>query len=413
MQGAGARYGRGVRSIAIAALALAACGAPDRGPPCALGTICTVAGTGEQGIGEDGLSAHRTDLYLPVDVARGPDGRMFIVDFNNHRVLAVGEDGLAHVVVGTGFIGDGPPGPARESALLHPSSIAFDRDGRMLLAAWHNYRIKRVDLAAGTLEDLVGSGEPGYSGELGDAAGARLDLPSGLAVDAEGQVLLVDQGNQVIRRVAADGTIARFAGRCVVDECETGQASDRCPDSDRTYCGEPAACASPCMAAFDGDGGDALDARFSFSSGATATPSARIAFGPDGSLYVADTESHRVRRIGADGVVTTVAGTGEPGTGGDGGPATAARLSSPSDVAVGPDGTLYVADTGSSCVRAIDVSGVITTLAGRCGERGLAGDGGPPGDALLDRPLGLEIAPDGHVLIADTHNQRVRMVVPR
>src|SRR5690606_30291480 len=90
-----ARYRRDVRSIAIAALALAACGAPDRGPPCAPGTICTVAGTGEQGIGEDGLSAHQTDLYLPVDVARGPDGRMFIVDFNNHRVLAVGEDWLA------------------------------------------------------------------------------------------------------------------------------------------------------------------------------------------------------------------------------------------------------------------------------------------------------------------------------
>lgn len=410
--GSFARYRRSVRSLAITVLALAACGAPDRGPPCAPGTICTVAGSGEQGIGDDGLSAHRTDLYLPVDVARGPDGRMFIVDFNNHRVVAVGDDGLAHVVVGTGFIGDGPPGPALESALLHPSSIAFDDDGRMLLAAWHNYRVKRVDLAAGTLEDLVGSGEPGYSGELGDAAGARLDLPSGLAIDGEGGVLLVDQGNQVIRRIAADGTIARFAGRCVVDECEAGQVPERCPDSDRAYCGDPAACAAPCMAAFAGDGGDALDARFSFSSGATATPSARIAFGPDGSLYVADTESHRVRRVGADGVVTTVAGTGERGTGGDGGPATAARLSGPSDIAVGLDGTLYVADTGSSCIRAIDSSGIITTLAGRCGERGLAGDGGPPEDALLDGPLGIDVAPDGHVLIADTHNQRIRMVVP-
>jgi adhesin/invasin len=402
-----------VRRVVIIAFALAACGAPERGPPCAAGTICTVAGTGEQGIGDDGLSAHQTDLYLPVDVARGPDGRMFVVDFNNHRVLAVDEEGIARVVVGTGLIGDGPPGPALQSALLHPSSIAFDREGRMLIAAWHNYRIKRGDLAAGTLEDLVGTGEPGYFGDMVAATSARLDLPSGLAIDGEGRVLLADQGNQVIRRLEPDGTIARFAGRCLVEDCAGDQLPQPCPDSDRAYCGDATRCAASCMAGFAGDGGAALEARFGFSSGATATPSARIAFGPDGALYVADTESHRVRRVDAGGIVTTVAGTGERGVGGDGGRATEARLSSPSDVAVAADGTLYIADAGSSCVRAIDTHGIITTAAGRCGERGLSGDGGPPEDALLDGPLGIDIDPDGLLLIADTHNQRVRMVVPR
>lgn len=395
----------------VLALVLVACGAPDRGPPCAAGTICTVAGSGEQGIGEDGLSAHATDLYLPVDVARGPDGRMFIVDFNNHRVLAVDDAGVARVVAGTGVIGDGPPGPALESALLHPSSIAFDDEGRMLIAAWHNYRIKRVDLATGTLEDVAGTGEPGYRGDGEDATQARLDLPSGLAVGYGGRVLIADQGNQVIRRIEPDGTIAPVAGRCVVDACAEGQAPRPCPDNDRTYCGDEARCSATCAGALAG--GDRLEARFAFASGATATPSARIALSAAGSLYISDTENHRVRRIDALGLVTTVAGNGERGTGGDGGPATEARLDSPSDVALGPDGTIYVADSGNSCVRAIDGDGVITTVAGRCGERGLEGDGGPPEQALLDGPLGIDVGADGSLLIADTHNQRVRMVVPR
>lgn len=370
-----------------------------------------MAGTGEQGIGDEGLSAHATDLYLPVDVARGPDGRLFIVDFNNHRVLAVDDAGVARVVAGTGVLGDGPPGPARESALLHPSSVAFDAQGRMLIAAWHNYRIKRVDLSAGTLEDLAGSGEPGYRGDGAEASEGLFDLPSGLAVDSDGRILIADQGNQVIRRLELDGTLTRFAGRCVVDACAEGQTPSPCPASDRTYCSDEARCTATC--AGDYADGHRLDARFAFASGATATPSARIALGPDGSLYVADTEGHRVRRIDPSGTVSTLAGTGERGTGGDGGPAVEARLSAPSDVALGPDGTLYVAESGSSCIRAIDRDGIITTAAGRCGERGLRGDGGPPEGALLDGPLGIELDAEGNLLIADTHNHRVRMVVRR
>jgi serine/threonine-protein kinase len=157
----------------------------------------------------------------------------------------------------------------------------------------------------------------------------------------------------------------------------------------------------------------AIDARFSFAGGASATPSARIAIGPDGSIYVADTLAHRVRRVAPSGIVTTVAGTGERGTEGDGGPATEARLDGPSDVAVASDGTIYIADTGNSCVRAVDPAGILRTVAGRCGERGASGDGGAPEDALLDMPLGIDVDARGRLFIADTHNHRVRLVEPR
>ncbi len=404
------------RRGSLLAVLLAACGpstlGPPRGPPCAPGTICTVAGTGEPGIGDDGLPAHRTPLYLPVDVEIGPDGRLYVVDFNNHRVLAVDEGSTARVVAGTGLVGDGPPGPAVESRLLHPTGVAFDAEGRMLIAAWHNYRVKRVDLATGLLEDVAGTGESGYRGDGGPALDATFDLPAGVVSDGA-DLLVADQGNQVVRRVRPDGSLERVAGRCVVDECEAGREIVQCPGSDRGYCGDAARCTAGCAPAFAGDGGDALEARFAFGGGASATPAGRIALAADGSIVVADTLSHRARRVDPSGTVTTVAGTGERGTSGDGGPATGARLDSPADVAVGPDGSVYVADTESSCIRRVDPEGTIETVAGRCGERGGSGDGDLATDALLDTPYGIAVDARGRLFIADSFNHRVRMIEPR
>lgn len=405
-----------IRRVGLASLVvLGACGpstlGPPLGPPCAPGTICTIAGTGQPTIGDDGLPAHETALYLPIDVTIGPDGRVYVVDFNNHRVLAIDDASIAHVVAGTGLVGDGPPGPAVESRLLHPSSVAFDAEGRMLIAGWHNYKIKRVDPSTGLLEDLAGTGESGYDGDGGPAGEAAFDLPASIVVTEDG-ALIVDQGNQVIRRLRGDGTVERVAGRCLVDECGSGDAAMPCAGSDRSYCSDEARCESSCVPAFGGDGGLALDARFGFSGGESATPSGRIALAPDGSIVVADTLVHRVRRIDPSGTITTIAGTGERGVGGDGGAATSARLDAPSDVAVGTDGSIYIADTESSCVRRVDAEGVITTVAGRCGMRGRSGDGDLAVDALLDTPYGIAVGADGRLFIADSFNHVVRMVEP-
>lgn len=391
-------------------LALADCSPPGRGPPCAPGTICTIAGSGEPGVGDDGLSAHETRFYLPTDVAVGPDGLVYVADFNNHRVVRLERDGTARVIAGSDRVGDGPPGPATASAMIHPAAIAFDEEGRMLIAAWHNFRIKRVDLERGLLEDFAGVGEGGYFGDGAPAIDGGFDLPSSLAFDRDGGLLIVDQANQVIRRIGPDGMLETFAGRCVVDTCDDGEAPAPCGVSARAYCGgDPSLCAGACIPGYGGDAGDAREARFGFGN---ASPAARIAVAADGAVYVADTANHRVRRIGQDRVVTTIAGTGDPGYAGDGGLAIAARLDSPGDVAVGPDGTLYVADTNNACIRAVDEAGVIDTFAGRCGERGIAGDGGAPERALLDWPYGIHVDGDGRLFIADTLNNRVRMIEP-
>jgi hypothetical protein len=148
-----------------------------------------------------------------------------------------------------------------------------------------------------------------------------------------------------------------------------------------------------------GDGGPAKDARLTFPEGVSVTP--------DGALYIADSFHHRVRKVGTDGTITTVAGNGEFGFSGDGGPAKDARLTDPRGIAVGPDGTLYIADTRNHRVRAVRPDGIITTVAGN-GVSGFSGDGGPAKDAKLYNPEAVAVGPDGALYIADSSNVRVR-----
>jgi sugar lactone lactonase YvrE len=136
-----------------------------------------------------------------------------------------------------------------------------------------------------------------------------------------------------------------------------------------------------------------------------------MALDDQGNLYFADTRNNRIRRIGNDGIVTTVAGNGETGFGGDGGPAVDAQLSSPTDIDLASDGTLYIADTQNSCIRAVSPEGTITTVAGICGERGFDGDGADPTAALLDRPYGIELDRDDNLYVVDTYNHVIRVVM--
>ncbi len=361
------------------------------------GTVCTVIGTGESGQSGDGLPGTASRTYLPLDVTVGPDGqRAYFLDWNNHIIREYGTDGRVRTIAGTGELQDGEdppvppgapriPGPALRHRLNHPTHMVFDPQGRLVIAAWHNSMIKRVTnvgMADSMIEDLCGTGGRNFAGDGGPALNAVLDLPVSVALSPSGDVFISDQANQRIRRVDGMGVITTIAGNG--------------------------------MRGYAGDNGPALMAQINGPVGQAAPPASRIELDAQGNLYLADTGNNVIRKINTTtGVITTFAGTGTAGLAGDGGPATMATLNGPTDIDVAPDGTVYIADTQNSCVRAVGADGNIRTVVGRCGTRGFAGDGLPVAMALLDRPYGIEVDTQGRLWIADTHNQRIRVFTMR
>lgn len=408
---------------ASVALPLTACPNPEAVRTCVpeAGTICTIAGIEAAGIDGDGGPGWAARLYLPMDAELGPDGRLYIVDWNNHRIRSMmldgNYDGVIETFAGSGVLGDGPVGPATAAAFNHPTNLTFDGEGNVYIAAWHNSRIRRCNVATGMMEPVAGTGARAYIGDGGPAEMAAMDLPAGIAFDPDGNLVVVDQANQVIRRIDMTAhTIERVAGTCITTApCMDGESPVACMGTNKSACvtTDPAGCGLPCAPAYGGDDGPALEARFAMPFGQSADPSGRIAIDAEGNIYFADSRNHRVRMISTDGTIVTIAGSGNRNDPpGEGGPATAAGLDNPVDVELGPDGSLYIADTMNSCIRRVDAGGIIHTVAGVCGERGFEGDGGSPTEALLDRPYGIDIDEGGVLYISDTHNHRVRVVIP-
>ncbi len=228
--------------------------------------------------------------------------------------------------------------------------------------------------AAGwTITTAVGTGEQGYSGDGGPAAAARLNNPFDLAFDAAGNLIFSDTFNHRIRRVgASDGVVSTLAG--------TGERG------------------------FSGDGGPATQARLNEPYG--------ITIDHDGSVFFADRLNHRVRRINPDGIITTLAGDGDPGKyGGDGGPAARAGLAEPNGLALNADHTcLFIADVADHRVRMVDLrSGIITTFAGT-GEGRHDGDGGPATKAGIFGARAVAMAPDGSLYVMERQGSSIRRV---
>jgi hypothetical protein len=369
------------RLVPWLSLALAACGGSEDPCPERSGVICNYMGTGFAGLGGERESRLETPLYLPQDLTIGPDARAYVLDWNNHRVRVVEKDDTTITIIGTGELGDAPDGPALQAGLNHPTHVAFDPQGRLVLSAWHNSKVMWMELASEHLETIVGTGRRSFGGDGGPALAAILDLPVATAFAPDGSMFVADQANQRIRKVNPAGVISTVVG--------TGEAG------------------------FGGDGGPALQARLQGPAGQAASPSGKIATDADGNLYIADSGNQRVRKVTPDGIITTVAGSGaEEGPLGEGVPAVQARLARPTDVAIGPDGSLYIADTDHSCVRRVDPQGLIWTVAGICGTSGRSGDLGPATSALLARPFGIEVDAKGTLYIADTYNHRIRIVHP-
>jgi sugar lactone lactonase YvrE len=381
--------------VAVAAAAAASCGSDPNNPPpptCASGAICTWAGTGDPALFGDGLDRRQAMLYWPMDLAFAPDpdGRAYVLDWQNHRVRRVDLDGTIHTVLGTDDVGDGPtmgnertaPGVAgTDCNLNHPTDVTFDLDGTVVIAAWHNHKIRRLDPTTG-MEEVVSGAGPGFTGDGMPAIGALLNQPKSVVVSRmTGAIYLADTRNFRVRRIGTDGVIDTVVGSA--------------------------------PAGFGGDGGPPLQAQLQFQMVSdNPEPGGGLAIDDQDRLYIVDTENQRIRRVDfAANVIETVAGNGTSGFSGDGGPATAASLAWPRDVALGPDGKHYIADTDNHRIRAVDLgTGVIDTVVGD-GMPRFGGDGGPPLAASLWRPWGITFDAAGNLYIADTFNNRIRMVM--
>jgi DNA-binding beta-propeller fold protein YncE len=357
------------------------------------GTICTIAGVMNLAkVSAEGLPANEAELYLPIDMTMGPDGLLYVIDWNNHRIRRIDADGTMNTLAGTGTLGDGPQGPAFGASFNHPTNLTFDPadPNKLYIAAWHNSRIEILDLAADTVTFVAGTGDRKYNGESQPAEAAMFDLPSAVVFDDDGTLLVSDTANQILRRIDADGLVKKFAGTEPEGELDNGQ-------TDRRY-------------GWEGDNGPAVNAKFNMGWGQKGYPGGRIE--KDGrTLYVADSYNFVVRAIDLDtGVISHIAGTGLlHGYSGDGGAAATASMEFPADLASDHKGNLYVADTFNHCIRKIDADGIITTVAGVCAEPGADGDGGPATEAHLLNPYGVEIT-DDWLYIADTENHVIRAV---
>ncbi|HMJ94817.1 MAG TPA: hypothetical protein VK486_03145 [Thermoleophilaceae bacterium] len=265
-----------------------------------------------------------------------------------------------------GFGGDG--GPATSAALRQPTAVAWLGDGSALVADYANHRIRRIS-PSGKITTVAGTGTAGYSGDGGPATSARLNWPLDVEPTADGGFLVADLGNKRVRRVSPAGIITTVAG--------TG--------SDGT----------------SGDGGPATSARLNAPTG--------VAVSTDGGFLVADAGAHRVRLVSPGGTITRVAGNGNPGGTGDGGPAFLAQLNTPVGVAAQPDGGFLVTEYEGHRVRRVSAAGVITRVAGT-GSAGFSGDGGAATAARLNKPVGVSTTSDGGFLIGDSLNGRVRKV---
>lgn len=334
--------------------------------------VSTLAGTGVSGHSGDGGPAVTAQLGNPYGLTIGPDGALYVCEIDTHRVRRIDSaTGQISTVAGTGELGNtGDAGPATDAQLNEPYEVRFDRAGDLYFVDMRSAVIRKVDRSSGVISTVAGTGEAGFSGDVGPAAEAQFNQPHSIAFDAQDNLYVADIGNNRIRRIdRATGIISTFAG--------TGERVTA-PD------GSPV-------------------------SGSPLNGPRTMAFDQKGDLYLALREGNAVYRIDMQTqTLRHIAGTGEKGYEGDGGPAKLAKLAGPKGIAVGPDGAVFIADTESHTIRRIDPSGIITTVIGT-GDRSASANKSPLQSGLA-RPHGVYVDGNGIVFVGDSENHRIQVL---
>jgi streptogramin lyase len=334
--------------------------------------IETFAGNGQKGHRGDGGKATEAQLDNPFGVVRGPDGAIWFCEYSGQRIRRVAKDGIISTIAGNGTAGySGDGGPALLASFNLPHEIRFDRAGDLFIVDMNNHAVRKVNLKTGTISTLAGTGKPGYSGDGGPAAKAQFDKPHSIQFGPDGNLYVCDIGNHVIRRIDMETqTISTFAGTG-----KPGPTPDGAPIQNTSLKGPRS-----------------------------------IDFDRHGNLWLATREGNQVFKFDLKAnTIHHIAGTGQNGFSGNGGPAKEAALKGPKGIALDADGNVWLADTESHSVRMIRAStGNLELVAGN-GEKG----DGPDGDPLrcqLARLHGIYVDADGSVFIGDSEAHRVRVL---
>lgn len=411
------------------------------------GRICPWAGTGDNGFNGDGHDVLDSMFSFPMSVTFSPYGPPMIADWNNHKIRQVEDDGTIVTVMGTDFLGDGDASrldmttfgaPGTEVNLNHPTMQQYLSDGTLLSASWHTHKLRTLDLDDGLVHVVLGA-TPGFAPlEPTDDRGATvaddgclMNQPKSIEIDSDDNVYVNDMRNERIRfwdrRAGTLRTLAGNGGKAnavfYADPASPDRvdAEAKCLDESGELVAE----------------GPALDVCLSLPKNSNPEPGGALALDEAaGILYVADTEAHVIRVLDLDSGELTVLAGGYQEAGFADGPLATARFDFPTDLELDRDtDTLFVADANNHRIRAIDLAaGTVSTFAGTgeptcadgevvaVGDGGLtilpvlcdgqkhAGDGGPALDATLYRPFGIDLDLDGNLVIADTYNQRFRVV---